>query len=85
MSRQDLILNIVRCLQPQVSMAGDYIVRVHEIADKMYFIQEGFVEIICTDNVTPIAYFGRGSYFGEVGVLITGKRSVSVRTKTNSV
>lgn len=66
-------------------MAGDYIVRVHEIADKMYFIQEGFIEIICTDNVTPIAYFGRGSYFGEIGVLITGKRSVSVRTKTNSV
>jgi CRP-like cAMP-binding protein len=66
-------------------MAGDYIVRVHEIADKMYFIQEGFVEIICTDNVTPIAFFGRGSYFGEIGVLITGKRSVSVKTRTNSV
>jgi CRP-like cAMP-binding protein len=66
-------------------MAEDYIVRVHEIADKMYFIQEGFVEIICTDNVTPIAFFGRGSYFGEIGVLITGKRSVSVKTRTNSV
>jgi CRP-like cAMP-binding protein len=30
-------------------------------------------------------YFGKGSYFGEIGVLLTGKRSVSVRSKSNSV
>ena len=66
-------------------MTDDYIVRIYEIADKMYFIQEGYVEIICADNVTPIAYFGTGSYFGEIGVLITGKRTVSVKTKSNTV
>jgi CRP-like cAMP-binding protein len=43
------------------------------------------LEIICTDNVSPIAFFSTGSYFGEIGVLITGKRTVSVKTKTNSV
>lgn len=43
------------------------------------------MEIICTDNVSPIAFFSTGSYFGEIGVLITGKRTVSVKTKTNSV
>lgn len=35
--------------------------------------------------MTPVAYFSTGSYFGEIGVLITGVRTVSVKTKTNSV
>jgi len=32
-----------------------------------------------------MVYFGKGAYFGEIGVLLTGKRSVSVRSKSNSV
>ena len=32
------ILQIVKSFKPQISMSDDYIVRVHEIADKMYFI-----------------------------------------------
>lgn len=84
-AKPQFILQIVKSFKPQISMSDDYIVRVHEIADKMYFIQEGYVEIICTDNVTPVAYFSTGSYFGEIGVLITGVRTVSVKTKTNSV
>jgi len=63
-------------------MAGDYIIQRGEIATTMYFIKKGFVEIFASDERTIVAYLGEGSYFGEIGVLLTGKRTVSVKSKT---
>jgi ATP-binding cassette subfamily B protein len=63
-------------------MPGDYIVRVGEYADKMYFIKEGEVEILATDNKTRIGILRSGAYFGEIGLLLTQKRTVTVRALT---
>jgi len=63
-------------------MAGDYITIVGEFADEMYFIKEGEVEVLATDGKTRIAILREGAYFGEIGLLITGKRSVTVRALT---
>ena len=63
-------------------MAGDFVIYRGEIATIMYFIKKGFVEIIASDERTIVAYLGEGSYFGEIGVLLTGKRTVSVKSKT---
>jgi CRP-like cAMP-binding protein len=41
------------------------------------------MEVLATDNNTVIAFIGKGAYFGEIGVLITGKRSVSIRALSN--
>jgi len=41
--------------------------------------------VLATDGKTVIAYQGEGSYFGEIGVLLQDKRSVSVRAKSESV
>ena len=48
----------------------------------MYFIKKGVVEVLASNNKSIIAYMGEGCYFGEIGCLLTGKRSVSVRSKT---
>lgn len=64
------------------SMAGDYIVHVGEYANEMYFIQQGEVEVLATDNKTVIAILPEGTYFGEVGLLLTEKRTVTVRALT---
>ena len=56
-------------------------VRIDEVANKMYFINSGVVEIMATDNHTILAYQGSGCYFGEIGVFLTGKRSCSVRIR----
>lgn len=66
-------------------MNDDYIFRIDDNAEKMYFVHSGYIEILCKNGVSPMVYFGKGAYFGEIGVLITGKRSVSVRSKSNSV
>jgi len=76
------ILTVSRSLKPRLCLAADYVVSYGEMATKMYFVKKGFVEVLATDNKTVIAYLGEGCYFGEIGVLLTGKRSVSVRAKT---
>ena len=63
-------------------MPGDFIVRVGEYANEMYFIKEGEVEILATDNNTRIGILGPGAYFGEIGLLLTQKRTVTVRALT---
>jgi len=37
----------------------------------MYFIKSGIVQVIATDNKTSIAFMSEGTYFGEIGVLLT--------------
>lgn len=63
-------------------LTHDYIIREGEIADDMYFIKKGYVEVISTDMKTIIAYLGEGCYFGEVGIFLTDKRSCTVKAKT---
>jgi len=63
-------------------MAGDYITKVGEFAEEMYFIKEGEVEVLATDNKTRIAILREGAYFGEIGLLLTGKRTVTLRALT---
>ena len=65
--------------KPRVAMRGDYVIRLGQIAHIMYFIKSGNVEILATDEETQIAIMKEGSFFGEIGLLLTEKRTVTVR------
>jgi CRP-like cAMP-binding protein len=56
-----------------------------DTAYQMFFIHSGYVEVLCKNGTDALVYLGKGDYFGEIGVLITGVRTVSVRSKSNSV
>ena len=75
------ITQISRLLDPHISIIGEYVVRIDEVATNLYFIHSGIVQIIATDNKTTIAFQGSGCYFGEIGLLLTGKRSCSVKVR----
>ncbi|CAI2367549.1 unnamed protein product [Moneuplotes crassus] len=76
------ILSVARAMMPKICMANDFVLELGNIAEEMLFIKKGVVEILATDNQTIIAYLTEGSYFGEIGLLLTGVRTVSVRAKT---
>lgn len=65
------ILMLSKSLRPELSLAENYIIYKGEVADRMYFIKSGIVSVISTDNKTIIAYMSEGTYFGEIGVLLT--------------
>lgn len=76
------ILSFARIMMPKITMASDYVVEVGDIADEIFFIKSGLVEVQATDKQTVIAYMSEGSYFGEIGVMLLGTRSCSVKAKT---
>ena len=66
-------------------MNDDYIVKMGDEADKLYFIHSGSVEVLCKNGINTLIYLSKGAHFGEVGIFITDKRSVSVRAQTNCI
>ena len=79
------ILIVSKCLKPKLTLESNYIVYQGEVATQMYFIKSGIVQILSTDNKTVIAYMSEGTYFGEIGILITEKRTCFVKAKTPCV
>lgn len=71
-----------RSLSPQICLQKDFVVYLDQVATKMFFIQQGIVQILATDYKTVIALQSQGCYFGEIGVLLTEKRSCSVKAVT---
>ena len=53
-----LILDIARYLEPNFVFEGDTIVRRGDIADEMFFIKQGKVEVLAEDESTRIAVLG---------------------------
>lgn len=59
----NFVSDIVAKLRHEVYLPGDYIVREGSIGSKMYFIQEGIVDIV-TNNEEVATSLSDGSYFG---------------------
>lgn len=75
------IAEIMRLLRAQVAEAGQIIVRHGDLADSMYFIAAGEVEI---DLRPKKVRLGVGQFFGEVAVLRRARRSATVVAVTRT-
>ena len=60
---QNFVSDVVTKLHFEVFQPGDLIIREGTIGNKMYFIQEGIVDIIKTNNEV-MTTLSDGSYFG---------------------
>ncbi|KAK3097787.1 hypothetical protein FSP39_013195 [Pinctada imbricata] len=60
---------------------ADFIIREGTMGTKMYFIQEGIVDIITKEGEIATS-LSDGSYFGEICLLTNAKRVASVRAET---
>ncbi|XP_045156771.2 potassium/sodium hyperpolarization-activated cyclic nucleotide-gated channel 3-like isoform X2 [Mercenaria mercenaria] len=75
------VSEVVSKLLFEVFQAGDYIIREGTMGSKMYFIQEGIVDVITTEGEVATS-LSDGSYFGEICLLTNAKRVASVRAET---
>ncbi|CAF1094956.1 unnamed protein product [Rotaria magnacalcarata] len=77
----NFVSDVVTQLHFEVFQPGDQIICEGTIGNKMYFIQEGVVDIIKSDGQV-LTTLSDGSYFGEICLLTRAKRTAGVRCVT---
>ncbi|KAJ3086887.1 anaphase-promoting complex subunit Hcn1 [Quaeritorhiza haematococci] len=77
------IQRVVSNLKPSYHLKGDYVFEQGDEAEEMYFIFQGWVEIIVDDEV--VRKLEQGSFFGEVAPLGNTTRTASVRAGANCI
>ncbi|CAM1303664.1 HCN3 (predicted) [Pycnogonum litorale] len=75
------VSDVVTKLIYEVFQPGDLIIKEGTIGSKMYFIQEGIVDIIMSNGEIATS-LSDGSYFGEICLLTNARRVASVRAET---
>ena len=79
-AEQAFILSLATKLSNLVVPEGEWIVRKGEVGQEMYFIVRGECEVVLEGNKV-VANLSRGSYFGEIALLLAERRTASIRTK----
>ncbi|XP_033634131.1 potassium/sodium hyperpolarization-activated cyclic nucleotide-gated channel 2-like [Asterias rubens] len=77
----NFVSRVVILLKFEVFQPGDYIIREGTYGDRMFFIQQGVVDVITSDGEVATS-LSDGSYFGEICLLTHEKRVASIRTDT---
>nr|XP_015910462.1 potassium/sodium hyperpolarization-activated cyclic nucleotide-gated channel 2-like [Parasteatoda tepidariorum] len=78
---QNFVNDVVTKLRYEVFQPGDVIIKEGTLGTKMYFIQEGIVDIVMSNGEIATS-LSDGSYFGEICLLTNAKRVASVRAET---
>ncbi|KAL7669052.1 hypothetical protein ACOME3_009723 [Neoechinorhynchus agilis] len=79
---QNFIDNIITKLEFEMFQPGDVIILAGSVGEKMYFIQEGVVDIVRSSDGEVSTTLGEGSYFGEISLILRTKRTATVRAVT---
>ena len=59
------VMSVLSHLRFELFQPGDYILREGTIGDKMYFIDDGIVDVVTGDGVAATS-LSNGSYFGGI-------------------
>eukprot|EP00929_Paragymnodinium_shiwhaense_P074647 TRINITY_DN38209_c0_g1_i1.p1 TRINITY_DN38209_c0_g1~~TRINITY_DN38209_c0_g1_i1.p1 ORF type:complete len:1098 (-),score=256.73 TRINITY_DN38209_c0_g1_i1:136-3429(-) len=82
LTRPRVIRDIVVHLEDVIFQPGDWVCRYGDYGDSMYFIVDGLAAVLAEDTTTQLKVLQRGSYFGEVALLMGVPRTAYVRADT---
>ncbi|XP_067951844.1 potassium/sodium hyperpolarization-activated cyclic nucleotide-gated channel 1-like [Watersipora subatra] len=75
---ESFVTDVITKLQFEMFQPSDIIIKEGTKGDRMFFIQEGLIEIL-TDEGKIVTRLGDGSYFGEICLLTKKCRTATVR------
>ncbi|MBT8207863.1 MAG: cyclic nucleotide-binding domain-containing protein [Acidimicrobiia bacterium] len=75
---EDFFRDLVLYLKPRVLLPGQRLMRRGEVGSELYFIEEGSVEVLGTDDESVIAVLGSGDFVGEMALLTDQPRANTV-------
>ena len=73
---ENFIRDLCSKLNVLIYLPGDNVIERGTIGKEMYFVCDGLVNQIATDNKTWVGRFFVGDYFGELGILLEAKRTI---------
>jgi alkyl hydroperoxide reductase subunit AhpC len=82
---EPMLAELHRRAVPETHATGDMVVGEGNVADRMYVITSGTVEVLrrrADGSTEVVSTLGPGEHFGEVGLLLEGRRTASVRAVT---
>ena len=80
------LARLVAHIEPQAIEAGAVVCEQGDASDALYVVVRGRLGVFVradADVERRISALGPGDYFGEIGLLIAGKRSATVRVETD--
>ncbi|GBG29401.1 Potassium/sodium hyperpolarization-activated cyclic nucleotide-gated channel 1 [Hondaea fermentalgiana] len=75
----NFICRLILCMTAEVCAPLDMIIRQGEVGKAMYFVRRGLVEVCNADATEIYTTLSDGCYFGEISLLVGGRRTASVR------
>ena len=82
----DMFIKALVCkLQPQVLLRGDYLFRMNEPGDCMFFIKSGCVQLKSLDGTVVFASLMPGAFLGELSMLTGQRRTASAQAIVDCV
>lgn len=81
----DFIMKICRHLKPHICIINEHVFYRDSAALRLFFVNEGVCEVVASNEKTLIRFMSKGSFFGEIGCLLTGKRTCSVIVRTTTI
>eukprot|EP00397_Hematodinium_sp_SG-2012_P035086 GEMP01037703.1.p1 GENE.GEMP01037703.1~~GEMP01037703.1.p1 ORF type:complete len:461 (+),score=67.45 GEMP01037703.1:130-1512(+) len=76
------IRELIKVMEIRYVHEGDYLFHQGDVADNVYFIFDGSVDVIINDDSEIVATLGPGQTFGELALLYDTTRQASIRCKT---
>jgi voltage-gated potassium channel len=77
-TNEEFIRDIAHHIRQTLVMPGDFVFRKGDVAESMYFISRGSVEVVDSEG-RQVALLSDGDFFGEIALILDRKRSASVR------
>lgn len=79
------LTRIAESLRPESYKEGEYVIRIGDAGDRMYFVDEGSCEASKTSETgveEVVLEYQAGDYFGELAVIRNKVRQANVRAKS---
>jgi hypothetical protein len=77
------IRQLVKFVSLDFYMPDEYIIRKHDVGKEMFFIQRGVCHVLADDENAPLFTLQTGSFFGEIALVLSERRSASVAAGTS--
>ena len=80
---ETFVRQIVKLVILDFYMPHDFIIRKDDVGKEMFFIQSGLCHVLADDEQTALFTLTTGRFFGEIGLVLSERRSASVAAATS--